>query len=51
MGLLDKFKEIITGTTVWLPRSGQSDRSAPGTSGRLSRSARNALAAEDGTIR
>ena len=40
-----------TGTTVWLPRSGQSDRSAPGTSGRLSRSARNALAAEDGTIR
>ena len=47
MGLLDKFKEIITENDddfddyydddnrdyVWLPRSGQSDRSAPGTSG------------------
>ena len=65
MGLLDKFKEIITENDddfddyydddnrdygLAAP-SGQSDRSAPGTSGRLSRSARNARAAEDGTIR
>lgn len=65
MGLLDKFKEIITendddfddyydddNRDYGLAAPERAERQErPGTSGRLSRSARNALAAEDGTIR